>query len=194
MYGAFVWARRALNRPFRRFPARAVWPSILIPNASSSGRDEIFLSYSCTLGKSQWPAANASGCDAGATSIYGTRGDPTGGQASGDMALISGRHKIVFGQQQGRGIFFGPVFPNGTHDAPAFPCAEGCLYQVIGFPCCYRISLPSTKTILLGWLHQIFDDPTEHVNLKATLPALFEAMRRKLLARGKTSHGRHLSF
>ena len=24
MYGAFVWARRALNRPFRRFPARAV--------------------------------------------------------------------------------------------------------------------------------------------------------------------------
>jgi hypothetical protein len=24
MYGGFVWARRALNRPFRRFPARAV--------------------------------------------------------------------------------------------------------------------------------------------------------------------------
>jgi hypothetical protein len=24
LYGAFVWARRALNRPFRRFPARAV--------------------------------------------------------------------------------------------------------------------------------------------------------------------------
>ena len=23
LYGAFVWARRALNRPFRRFPARA---------------------------------------------------------------------------------------------------------------------------------------------------------------------------
>jgi hypothetical protein len=24
LYGAFVWARKALNRPFRRFPARAV--------------------------------------------------------------------------------------------------------------------------------------------------------------------------
>jgi hypothetical protein len=24
LYGAFVWARRALNRPNRRFPARAV--------------------------------------------------------------------------------------------------------------------------------------------------------------------------
>ena len=42
--------------------------------------------YSCTLGKSNWPAANASGCDLEATSIYGTQGDPTGGQASGDMA------------------------------------------------------------------------------------------------------------
>jgi hypothetical protein len=25
MYGAFVWARRALNRPKWRFPARAAW-------------------------------------------------------------------------------------------------------------------------------------------------------------------------
>ena len=68
------------------------WPSIGIPNANNSGRDEIFLSYSCTLGDfdRKWPAANASGCDLNATSIYGTKGDPTGGQASGDMALISG--------------------------------------------------------------------------------------------------------
>ena len=27
MYGAFVWARRARNRPKRRFPARAVGPN-----------------------------------------------------------------------------------------------------------------------------------------------------------------------
>ena len=27
--------------------------------------------------------------------------------------LISGEYKIVFGQQQGRGVTFGPVSPNG---------------------------------------------------------------------------------
>ena len=138
------------------------WPSLLVPNANASGRDEIFLSYSCSLGKTQWPAANASGCDLEATSIYGTSGDPTGGQASGDSALISGQHKIIFGQQQGRGIWFGPVFPNvsmppvsmecfhewlraashdmglttgdyrlqGTKDNPAFPCVDGCLFNI----------------------------------------------------------------
>ena len=30
--------------------------------------------FSCTLGESHWPAANASGCDLGAASIYGTTG------------------------------------------------------------------------------------------------------------------------
>ena len=28
LYGAFVWARRALNDPKRRFPARAVWSEL----------------------------------------------------------------------------------------------------------------------------------------------------------------------
>lgn len=77
------------------------------------------------------------------------------------MALISGRHKIIFGQQQGRGIWFGPVYPNGTTDALAFPCADGCLFD-------------------------IFEDPTEHRNLKFTLPELYEELREKLLALGKT--------
>ena len=32
----------------------------------------------------------------------------------------------------------------------------------------------------------VAQDPTEHVNLKASEPALFEPMRQKLLAEGKT--------
>jgi hypothetical protein len=105
------------------------WPSILVPHANASGRDEIFLSYSCTA-PGQHGGGDASGCDLEATSKYGTKGDPTGGQASGDMALISGAHKIIFGAQQGRGIWFGPVFPNGTKDAPAYPCVDGCLFDI----------------------------------------------------------------
>ena len=46
------------------------------------------------------------------------------------QALIAGKFKIIFGQQQGRGIFFGPVFPNGTKDQPAYPCVDGCLYAI----------------------------------------------------------------
>ena len=38
MHGAFVWARRALNRPFRRFPARAVAPKY---GFGEAGDDEV---------------------------------------------------------------------------------------------------------------------------------------------------------
>ena len=107
-----------------------VWPSLLQPNANFSGRDEVFLSFSCSLGHPQWPAANASGCDLEATSIYGTSTEPTHGQAAGDSALISGHYKIIFGQQQGRGVWFGPVFPNGTEDGLSFPCVDGCLFDI----------------------------------------------------------------
>jgi hypothetical protein len=34
LYGAFVWARRALNNPKRRFPARAVTPIGVAPGSS----------------------------------------------------------------------------------------------------------------------------------------------------------------
>ena len=117
-----------------------LWEALLVPNNTRSPRTELLLSYSCTA------KSNASGCDPEATSIYNTSGDPTGNQAcalsfspspspslslsdserrvggsdqaNGDMALISGNHKIIFGEQQGRGIWFGPVYPNGTHDHP----------------------------------------------------------------------------
>ena len=77
------------------------------------------------------------------------------------MALISGRYKIVIGDQQGRGVWFGPVYPNGTRDGEATPCAAGCLYDIYG-------------------------DPTEHVNLKDSKPALWSTMLNKLLEHGKT--------
>jgi hypothetical protein len=132
-----------------------LWDALMVPNGTTSPRTELLLSYSCTT------ASNASGCDPEAISIYNTSGDPTGGQSHGDMAFISGNHKIIFGAQQGRGIWFGPVYPNGTKDHPAYPCVDGCLFDIV-------------------------KDPTEHVNLKESLPALFESMRVKLLAEGKT--------
>ena len=133
-----------------------VWPSILVPNANSTGRTEIFLSWSCTAS-----SAAITGCDPTAPSIYNTTGDPTAGQGPGDMGLISGQYKIVIGDQQGRGIWTGPVYPNGTADPHPTPCAEGCLYD-------------------------IFADPTEHVNLKDTMPSVYTAMMAKLMAHGKT--------
>jgi hypothetical protein len=38
LYGAFVWARRALNRPKRRFPARAGGPAPLLRRARTRAR------------------------------------------------------------------------------------------------------------------------------------------------------------
>ena len=101
-----------------------LWEALMVPNNTQSPRTELLLSYSCTS------SSNASGCDPEAVSIYNTSGDPTGNQASGDMAMISGNHKIIFGKQQGRGIWFGPVYPNGTQDHPAYPCVDGCLFDI----------------------------------------------------------------
>eukprot|EP01051_Picozoa_sp_SAG22_P014558 SAG22_NODE_1784_length_3588_cov_27.751791_2_plen_274_part_00 len=80
------------------------WPSILTPNATSSGRTELFLSWSC-----HGSSADASGCAPDEVSVYNTSGDPTHGESLGNMALISGRHKIIIGEQAGRGVWFGPV-------------------------------------------------------------------------------------
>jgi hypothetical protein len=60
------------------------WSSILIPDANTTGRTELFLSWSCTAS-----SANLTGCDPSAPSIYNTSGDPTANQGPGDMALIS---------------------------------------------------------------------------------------------------------
>ena len=106
------------------------WPSILTPNANTTGRTEVFLSWSCTAS-----SANVTGCDPHAASIYNTTGDPTFNQGPGDMGLISGQYKIIIGQQQGRGIWFGPVYPNGTKDEKAYPCVDGCLYDIISVRC-----------------------------------------------------------
>eukprot|EP01079_Euglenida_sp_SAG-EU17-18_P004395 gene4395-798_t len=133
-----------------------VWPSITTPNSNSTGRTDIFLSWSCTAA-----SAAVSGCDPNKPSKYNTSGDPTAGQGPGDMALISGNYKIIIGQQQGRGIWFGPVYPNGTNDGKAYPCSEGCLYDIDA-------------------------DPTEHVNLKASRPDVWSAMLQKLLVYGDT--------
>ena len=92
-------------------------------------------------------------------------GDPNAElNAQGDMALISNQYKIIIGSQYGRGIWFGPVYPNSTTatgDQPSYPCRNGCLYDII-------------------------QDPTEHANLKDTLPDVYTAMLRKLLAHGRT--------
>ena len=45
LYGTFVWARRALNGPKRRLPARAVFWSTYIADINAS-LDEGFLSLS----------------------------------------------------------------------------------------------------------------------------------------------------
>lgn len=132
------------------------WPSILTPNASATGRSDIFLSWSCTA-----DSANVTGCDPQAPSIYNTSGDPTAGQGAGDMALISGQYKIIVGRQHELGVWWGPVYPNGSINENAAPCTAGCVYDIIA-------------------------DPAERVNLKATLPALWASMLAKLLAAGRT--------
>jgi arylsulfatase I/J len=136
-----------------------LWASLMVPNGTVSPRTELLLSYSCAADN-----GNASGCDPTAVSAYNTIDqapqDPSL-RIGGDMALISGSHKIIFGAQQGRGIWFGPVYPNGSHDQPLFPCTDGCLFD-------------------------IFADPTEHVNLKESQLSLYETMRKRLLELGKT--------
>lgn len=163
------------------------WPSILVPNASSSGRDELWLSWSCAApaeekvrgvssssssspssssyspGISSAPPRFPLGCDPAARSVYNTSlGDPTAGQGRGDMAYIAGRWKIVVGQQNGRGVWSGPVYPNGTADGSDFTsCVDGCLFDIVA-------------------------DPTEHANRRAAEPAVWAAMVAKLLAASKT--------
>ena len=77
------------------------------------------------------------------------------------MAYISKQYKIVIGHQEGRGIWFGPVYPNGTRDYKDDSCAQGCLFDIV-------------------------KDPTEHVNLKHSMPEMWKTMLAKLLAAGKT--------
>ena len=77
------------------------------------------------------------------------------------MAYISKQYKIIVGHQDGRGIWFGPVYPNGTRDYKDDSCAQGCLFDIV-------------------------KDPTEHVNLKHSMPEMWKTMLAKLLAAGET--------
>ena len=59
------------------------WPSVLVPNATASGRDELWLSWSCNA-----VSAPVVGCNPTTVSMYNTTGDSTAGQAPGDMAYV----------------------------------------------------------------------------------------------------------
>jgi arylsulfatase I/J len=132
------------------------WPSILTANATTSGRDELWLAWSCVGDVTK----NVTGCG-DVQSIYNTTGDPTAGQNKDDMGYIAKNWKIVIGQQNKRGIWFGPVYPNGTADGVNVECVSGCLFD-------------------------IWKDPTEHHNVKDAEPAVWKMMLGKLLAAGKT--------
>ena len=71
------------------------WSSLIVPNGTTSPRNELFLSYS-----------NATF-------------DPTSGQGKGDAALIVGNYKIVIGHQNGRGTWQGRRHPAAIVPRPA---------------------------------------------------------------------------
>jgi arylsulfatase B len=135
-----------------------IWPSLMIPNATNSGRDEIFLSWSCG---DPTNSLDPTKCNPNEKSIYGTFGDPTFGQASNDKALIYKQWKIIIGNQQRRGVWTGPVYPNGTNDGIDSSCVAGCLFN-------------------------IFNDPTEHVNLINKKPLIWKYMLNKLINNSHT--------
>eukprot|EP00940_MAST-03C_sp_MAST-3C-sp2_P002134 g2134.t1 len=132
------------------------WPSVLIPNATSSGRDHLWLSWSCVA--SNISDADPTECDPQRPSIYNTSGDPTAGQSAGDKAYIWKQWKIVIGHQNGLGTWTSEVYPNGTRAGNGDnSCASGCLFN-------------------------IQNDPTEHHNLKDTFPEIWTKVLKMLLA------------
>merc|ERR1712216_166217 len=100
-------------------------------------------------------------CDPKAKSMYNTSGDPTAGVNVGDMGYIAKNWKIIIGHQNKRGVWFGPVYPNGTADGKDDSCINGCLFD-------------------------IWKDPTEHHNMKEAEPNVWTMMLEKLVAAGET--------
>ena len=168
---------------------------------------DIWLSWSCTPS-----SAAVTGCDPNAPSIYGTKGDPTAGplfviptghfiflrhaalltagQGPGDMAYISNKYKIVVGKQEGRGIWFGPVYPNGTQVHTHHPSTHTtCTFTTLPHSPLTTPGVPKDYkdySCEQGCIFDIQNDPTEHVNLKEAMPQVWKAMLAKLLAAGKT--------
>ena len=93
--------------------------------------------------------------------------------ASGcNAALIQGEFKIVTGHQGASGFWTGPVHPNATGPPDparngtgcgAFACCEGCLYNIL-------------------------DDPTEHHNLRASMPDKYMQMHARLAQLGNGTY------
>eukprot|EP00949_MAST-11_sp_MAST-11-sp1_P005247 g5247.t1 len=138
------------------------WPSIMVPNATESGRDELFLSWSCD-GQDDPTGLCHKFTQAGG-SIYNTSEDPTAGQGLNDKGYIWQKWKIVVGRQNGLGIWQGPVFPNATK--PVLndqSCVNGCLFD-------------------------IWSDPTEHHNMRDERPEIWRMMVEKLLAAARTTY------
>lgn len=81
-------------------------------------------------------------------------------------ALISGAYKVVTGHQGGSGFWTGPIHPNAT--GPADPKHDGSSCHPV-FACCD------------GCLFNIQDDPTEHDELRVSMPGKYKEMHEKLL-------------
>ena len=82
---------------------------------------------------------------------------------SGDAALLQGDMKYIVGRQSGSGWWWGPAYPNTTVKLRATNpgCPAGCLCNIT-------------------------EDPTEHVDLSATMPGLKAALAARLAALGAT--------
>eukprot|EP00051_Salpingoeca_urceolata_P032595 m.16473 g.16473 ORF g.16473 m.16473 type:complete len:669 (-) comp5258_c0_seq2:215-2221(-) len=78
-------------------------------------------------------------------------------------ALINGTYKIIYNPSVAD-WWQGPVFPNASGIAKnGDACKDGCLFD-------------------------IYNDPTEHVNLKSAQPQKFAAMKQLLLAAGRSTY------
>ena len=81
---------------------------------------------------------------------YGT-GSLDGVVACCARFLLTYALPMTSSHSQGRGVWFGPVYPNSTSasvDRPAYPCQDGCLCDIIA-------------------------DPTVHANLRDTLAGVY---------------------
>lgn len=115
-----------------------MWESLMTPNASSSPRNEIPLSF-C------YGSGGTDDCIQSGWKPNGTLLMPR------NAALIQGHYKLVWGKQNGWGVWTGPVHPNGTADGTDAGCPIGCLFDIM-------------------------KDPTEHVDLRDQQPDIFNKM------------------
>ena len=92
--------------------------------------------------------------------------------SGGDAALIQGEYKVVTGHQGASGFWTGPVHPNATGPPDpernstacgAFACCEGCLFNIL-------------------------DDPTEHHNLRESMPDKYAQMHARLALLGNGTY------